>query len=105
MWAFLLVDFKSSTELNIFSKSGTKMNLLLKILFALIDMVCFAGGSILFIYSVSRLYSIRSLFSGDDGYYGYNTDSSEYIAVGIGLIVLGMVIRSWRKDYRSIKKK
>ena len=81
------------------------MNFLLKILFALIDLVCFAGGLILFVYSLGQLYSFRALFSEGEGYYGYNSDSSEYIAVGIGLIVLGIVIRSWRKDYKTIKNK
>jgi hypothetical protein len=41
----------------------------------------------------------------DEGNYGYELGSSEYIAVGIGLIVLGIVIRSWRKDYKSINYK
>ena len=81
------------------------MNLLLKILFALIDLACIAGGSILFVYSLIQLYSFRALFGEDEVYYGYNSDSSEYIAVGIGLIVLGIVIRSWRKDYKTIKNK
>ena len=76
------------------------MNLLLKMLFALIDLVCFVGGSVFFLYSLSQLSSFRALFNTEEGYYA---DSSEYIAIGIGLIVLGIVIRSWRKDYKSLK--
>ena len=105
MWAFYLLDLKSFLKLIIISKVRPKMNFLLKILFALIDLVCFAGGLILFVYSLGQLYSFRALFSEGEGYYGYNSDSSEYIAVGIGLIVLGIVIRSWRKDYKTIKNK
>ena len=105
MWAFYLIDLKSFLKLVTISKVRPKMNLLLKILFALIDLICFAGGSILFVYSLIQLYSFRALFSEDEVYYGYNSDSSEYIAVGIGLMVLGIVIRSWRKDYKSINTK
>ena len=81
------------------------MNLLLKILFALIDLACIAGGSILFVYSLLQLQFFRAMSGGDEGYYDYKSDSSEFIAIGIGLIVLGMVIRSWRKDYKTIKNK
>ena len=81
------------------------MNLLLKMLFALIDLVCFVGGSALFLYSLSQLYFFRTMFGEDEGNYGYELESSEYIAIGIGLIVLGIVIKSWRKDYKSINHK
>ena len=81
------------------------MNLLLKIIFALTDLVCFVGGSILFLYSLSQLYFFRTMFGEDEGNYGYELESSEYIAIGIGLIVLGIVIKSWRKDYKSINHK
>jgi hypothetical protein len=78
------------------------MNVLRKIIFALIDLFCFVGGAALFIYSLSQLSSFRALFNKEEGYYA---DSSEYIAIGIGLIVLGVVIRSWRKDYKTIVRK
>ena len=73
------------------------MNLILKILFALIDLVCFVGGSFLFIYSVIQIYFSQTMFGEDEGNYDYSVDSTEYIAIAIGLIVLGIVIRSWRK--------
>ena len=72
-------------------------------LFALIDLVCFVGGCILFIYSLSRLYAFRSLFGEDEVYNGYEFDISEYIAIGIGLIVLGIAIRGWRKNLPTAK--
>ena len=74
-----------------------------KIIFALIDLICFVGGSILFIYSLSQLYAFRTLFSEDEASYVYSSNSTEYIAIGIGLIVLGIVIRGWRKGYKSVK--
>ena len=79
------------------------MSLLIKILFNLIDLVCFVGGAILFVYSLSQLYSFQAMLGEDEGNNGYELGSSEYIAVGIGLIVLGIVIRSWRKDYKTFK--
>lgn len=78
------------------------MNLLRKIIFVLIDLVCFVGGAILFLYSLSQLYAFRTLFGEDEANYVYNSDISVYIEIGIGLLVLGIVIRAWRKDLSAL---
>jgi hypothetical protein len=96
-----LTGFVSFLNLVLISKGKPKINLLLKILLALIDLVCFIGGLVLFVYSLSQLYFFQAMFGEDEGYYDYNSDSSEYIAIGIGLMVLGVVIRSLRKDYKA----
>ncbi|MEO8233588.1 MAG: hypothetical protein ABI638_15010 [Ignavibacteriota bacterium] len=60
----------------------------------IIDVVCFVGGSSLFI---GTLFSLHS-FGSTDSYrnYYYSTVQTFLLAIGIGLIVLGILIRNWR---------
>jgi hypothetical protein len=57
------------------------------------DIICFLGGSTLLIYN---LLDFRG---GYDSFNFYYKESTQILAsIGLGLIVLGFLIRTWRKE-------
>jgi hypothetical protein len=71
-----------------------------KLIPKIIDLICFVGGSFLLFFNLVDLkYHRFGIMSSDSGgYYYYSQDNQISIAVGLGLIVVGFLIRSWRKD-------
>ena len=69
-----------------------------KIFFIITDIVCFVGGSSVFIktlfeFNINR-FRDNNTFAGS---YYYTAEQTYFLALGIGLIVLGFLIRNWRK--------
>ena len=60
----------------------------------IIDVVCFIGGTIIFSHT---LFSFNNS-SREGGSYYYTDLQETLLAIGISLIVLGFLIRSWRKN-------
>ncbi len=59
----------------------------------IIDVICFIGGTIIFAHT---LFSFNNR-SREGGSYYYTDLQGILLAVGISLIVLGFLIRDWRK--------
>ena len=66
-----------------------------KIFPKIIDVVCFVGGSALFI---GTLFNAKSYGRNGNGNYYYSDSQLFLLVVGIVLIVLGFLIRNWRKE-------
>jgi len=73
-----------------------------KLIPKIIDLICFIGGSVLLIYNLLYILypktsvSLRRIsypYEADD-LFGYRIG----LLLGLGLIVLGFLIRTWRKD-------
>jgi len=81
-----------------------------KLIPKIIDLICFIGGSILLIYNLLDFKSSGGDFfglgnGGNDSTYYYSKSNQILAAIGFGLIVLGFLIRSWRKENRNLNKK
>lgn len=61
-----------------------------KIIYAL----CLVGGTYIFTFN---LFDFGSMGFDSGTHYYYSTDTQTYIAIGLGLIVFGLIIRSWTK--------
>lgn len=76
-----------------------------KLIPKIIDIICFLGGSILAIYCGSYILFPRDLigvrFIGGSNILNYRIG----FLIGVNLIVLGFLIRSWLKDNRNLSKK
>lgn len=59
----------------------------------IIDIICFVGGTFLFVYNLFGFHTGR----GDYAYYYYNDNQEYMLAIGMALIILGFLIRSWKK--------
>lgn len=76
-------------------------NLFSRISFGLIDMVCFIGGISLFTFNILSFTAGGNFLRDTPDYafdYYYPFKNKLYATIGISLIVLGIVIRLWRKD-------
>jgi len=68
----------------------------------LLDIICFVGGSSLTFYALVS-FEAHSTYAGRNNnpiriYYQYDFLSILYGTVGIGLVALGFVLRSWYKQ-------
>jgi len=67
---------------------------MIRIIFSkLIDIICFVGGTFLFVYNLFGFHT-----GWRDYPHYYYKDNQEYmLAIGMSLIILGFLIRSWKK--------
>jgi len=72
-----------------------------KIFPKIIDVFCFLGGSVLFTYTIFNFNSngARNEFFDEvrPAYYYFTQQQRYLLALSVGLIVLGFLIRNWRK--------
>lgn len=87
--------------------------LLLNILFAVVDVVCFLQGSVLLAYSLLHIsykveiahgeglttVEMQSIPVAIGGYYFYSDQYIKVAVIGIALIITGFLMRSWRKNF------
>lgn len=90
-----------------------KNNLILNILFVIVDVVCFLQGSVLLAYSLLHVSYKVDVSQGDGlttvelqnipvtigGYYYYDDQYIKVAVIGIALIIAGFLVRSWRKNF------
>lgn len=83
------------------------------ILFALVDIVCFLQGSVLLAYALLHFnYKVevahgeglttveaQSIPVAIGGYYFYTDQYIKVAIIGIGLLITGFLMRSWRKNF------
>ena len=72
----------------------------------IIDVICFIGGTSIFVFTLFDFssssggnYDYRGIYEiSNNGYCYYYTVTQNYLlAIGASLIVLGFLIRDWRK--------
>ncbi len=67
----------------------------------IIDIICFVGGSAIFTKSLFNFESISvydsRIRSESARYYTYLPEDQYLLTIGVCLIILGFLIRSWRK--------
>lgn len=87
--------------------------LLTALIFALVDIVCFLQGSVILIYALLHVkykveiaraegfnsVELNNLPVAIGGYYYYPESYIKIAMIGIGLIVTGVLMRSWHKNY------
>ncbi|MCX7874992.1 MAG: hypothetical protein N2321_02370 [Melioribacteraceae bacterium] len=87
--------------------------LLTNILFAVVDVVCFLQGGVLLIYSllhfsykveVGHLEGLTTVEMQNvpltiGGYYYYSEQYINVALIGVGLIIVGILMRNWRKNF------
>lgn len=79
-----------------------------RIVYKLVDIVCFIGGSVIFIKILFSYYPSDAVgkyidYSGIERRYKttgitYSEEQTYLLALGFGLVILGFLIRSWRKN-------
>ena len=76
-----------------------------KLIPKIVDIICFVGGSMLIVYNLldfnnsgGAAFLFGSDSSSDSCCYYYSDSAQILAAFGLALIVLGFLIRSWRKD-------
>ncbi len=88
-------------------------HLMASIVFALVDIVCFLQGSIIFIYALLHFNYKMEVVRGDSyyaleganipatvsGYYYYHDSFIKIAMIGVALIITGFLMRSWRKEF------
>jgi hypothetical protein len=87
--------------------------ILVNILFAIVDIVCFLQGSILLVYSLLHLSYKLEIAHGEGlttleaqsvpvavgGYYFFPDQYIKVAVIGVALIITGFLMRSWRKNF------
>ncbi|KAF0152010.1 MAG: hypothetical protein FD143_1479 [Ignavibacteria bacterium] len=87
--------------------------LLANVLFAVVDLVCFLQGSLLLAYSLLHFrykvdvsqgeglttVELQNVPTAVGGYYYYADQYIQVAVIGIGLIITGFLMRSWRKNF------
>ena len=87
--------------------------LLLNVLFAVVDIVCFLQGSVLLAYSLLHFsykvevshgeglttVELQNVPTSVGGYYYYTDQYIQVAIIGIALIIAGVLMRSWRKNF------
>lgn len=61
----------------------------------IIDIICFVGGTFLFIIT---LFNYHTYGRNGDGNIYYSNFQIILLAVGVSLVVFGFLIRKWRKE-------
>lgn len=72
-----------------------------KIFFIIVDIICFIGGTVLLIFNLLNFDHTRVPLYSDNpitGHYYYQEGCIIGASIGAALIVLGFLIRSWRKQ-------
>lgn len=87
--------------------------ILTNILFAIVDIVCFLQGGVLVIYGLMHFnykvdvghseglttVEMQNIPVGFGGHYYYNEQYINITLIGIGLIIIGFLMRNWRKNF------
>ncbi|MEW6653335.1 MAG: hypothetical protein AB1394_07690 [Bacteroidota bacterium] len=87
--------------------------LLVNVLFAVVDIVCFLQGSVLLAYSLLHFsykvdvsygeglttVELQNVPTTAGGHYYYTEQYIQVAVIGIGLIITGFLMRSWRKNF------
>jgi len=83
------------------------------LVFALVDIVCFIQGAVILTYSLLHFNYKVEIVHGSDlstqefqntqvaigGYYYYSDEQIKVALIGVSLIVIGFLMRSWRKNF------
>ncbi len=86
---------------------------IINILFVLVDIVCFLQGGVITAYALLNIDYKIEVAKGDGltnlvmqnipvsigGYYFYSDQYITVAVIGIGLIITGFLVRSWRKTF------
>lgn len=85
----------------------------LNVLFAVVDIVCFLQGGVLLAYSLLHFSYKVEVAHGEGlttvelqnvpvaigGFYFYTDQYIQVAVIGMGLIIAGLLMRSWRKNF------
>jgi hypothetical protein len=87
--------------------------MVLNVLFSVVDIVCFLQGAVLLAYSLLHFsYKVETAHGeglnsvelqnvpvSSGGYYYYTDQYIQVAVIGLGLIITGFLMRSWRKNF------
>lgn len=85
------------------------------VVFALVDIVCFLQGSVIALYALLHISYKVEVVRGEGlttlemqnvpvaigGYYYYTDQYIKVAIIGFALIILGFLMRSWRKSFNN----
>lgn len=80
--------------------------ILTALLFAVVDIVCFLQGGIILTYALLHISYKSEIARGEgltsiavNGYYYYSEQYIKVALIGLGLLIVGLLMRSWRKSF------